>query len=118
MEVVNAPLDHNILLSRSWFYPMKVVASIVYQLVYFPYEGKIVSIDQLEYCMLNLRFKSTTNVPFFRESSKVPELIGEGLFKDPYVMVIFPPPIPNVVIVAINMISSISTHFGDPWVIP
>jgi hypothetical protein len=30
VEVVNAPLDYNLLLGRSWFYPMKVVASTVY----------------------------------------------------------------------------------------
>ena len=77
VEVVNAPLYHNILLGCSWFYPMKVVASIVYRLVCFPHEAKIISIDQLEYCTLNLRFESTTNVPFVSESSKVLELIGE-----------------------------------------
>ena len=77
VEVVNAPVDHNILLGCSWFYPMKVVASIVYRLVCFPHEAKIISIDQLEYCKLNLRFESTTNAPFVSKSSKVPELIGE-----------------------------------------
>lgn len=30
VEVVNAPLDYNLLLRHSWFYPMKAVASTVY----------------------------------------------------------------------------------------
>ena len=30
VEVVNAPLDYNLLLGRSWFYPMRVVASTIY----------------------------------------------------------------------------------------
>ena len=118
VEVVNAPLDYNLLLGCSWFYPMKVVASTFYRLVHFPHEGKIVSIDQLDYCMPNLRFESATNVPLVSESSKVPKLIGEGLFKDPCLMGVFPPPVPDAVVTPINMISFISTHLGDPWVIP
>ena len=30
IKVVNAPLDCNLLLGRSWFYPMRAVASTVY----------------------------------------------------------------------------------------
>ena len=33
-------------------------------------------------------------------------------------MRVFPPPVPDVVVASINMISSIGTHLGDPWVIP
>ena len=56
VEVVNAPLDYNLLLGRLWFYPMRAIASIVYRLVHFPHQGKIVSIDQLDYCTPNLQF--------------------------------------------------------------
>ena len=54
VEVVNAPLDYNLLLGRSWFYPMRAVASTVYRLVRFPHQGKIVTIDQLDYCTPNV----------------------------------------------------------------
>ena len=54
VEVVNAPLDYNLLLGCSWFYPMKAVVSTVYRLVCFPHQGKIVSIQQLDYCTPNL----------------------------------------------------------------
>jgi hypothetical protein len=30
VEVVNAPLDYNLLLGRSWFYAMTIVASSVF----------------------------------------------------------------------------------------
>ena len=63
VEVVNAPLDYHLLLGRSWFYPMRAVASTVYRLVHFPHQGKIVSIDQLDYCSPNVRFDATTNIP-------------------------------------------------------
>ena len=46
VEVVNAPLDYNILLGRNWMYNMQVVASSLFQVVYFLFNGKIVTIDQ------------------------------------------------------------------------
>jgi hypothetical protein len=45
VEVVNAPLDYNILLGRSWTYAMHAVVAIVFRVLLFPHEGQIVSID-------------------------------------------------------------------------
>jgi hypothetical protein len=50
VEVVDATLDYNMLLGRTWFYAMKVVASTVFHVICFPHQGKIVTIDQLDYC--------------------------------------------------------------------
>jgi hypothetical protein len=118
VEVVNAPLDYNLLLGRSWFYSMRAVVSTVYRLVYFPHQGKSVSIDQLDYCTPNVCFDTVANVPLVSNSHQVPELIGEGLFKDPCLMGVFPPPIPDTFVASINIISSVGTHMGDPWVLP
>ena len=49
-EVVDAPLDYNLLLGRNWFYSMIVVVFSVFHMLQFPHEGKIVTIDQLHYC--------------------------------------------------------------------
>lgn len=46
-EVVDAPLDYNILLGHSFMYAMKVVASFVFHVMMFPPEGKVVTIDHL-----------------------------------------------------------------------
>ena len=35
VEVVEAPLDYNLLLGRNWFYAMQVVASSVFHIVQF-----------------------------------------------------------------------------------
>jgi hypothetical protein len=64
VEVVNAPLDYNLLLVRSWFYAMTVVASSVFRCVQFPHQGKIVTIDQLDYCTPDTRTPDTNNIPF------------------------------------------------------
>ena len=87
-------------------------------MVHFPYQGKIVSIDQLDYCTPNVRFDTAANVPLVSNSHVVPELIGAGLFKDPCLMRVFSPPVPDAFVAPINMISSIGTFVGDPWILP
>lgn len=49
IEVIEAPLDYNILLGRSYMYPMSIFTSIVFRNMCFPHEGKIITIDQLAY---------------------------------------------------------------------
>ena len=117
VELVNAPLDYNLLLECSWFYPIKSIGSTIYRFVHFHHQGKIVSIDQLDYCMPNLWIDSTTNIPLVSESYKVPQLVGASLFKDLYLMGVFPLPILDAIVTPINMISFVGTHLDDPWVI-
>ena len=45
VEVIDAPLDYNILLGHSYTYAMSVVPSAVYRKMFFPHNGKIVTID-------------------------------------------------------------------------
>ena len=49
IEVVNAQLDYNLLLERSYMYAMQAVTSTIFHLMMFPHEGKIVMVEQLTY---------------------------------------------------------------------
>jgi hypothetical protein len=49
VEVVDASLKYNFLLGRSWTYAMKEVVTIVFQVLLFSHEGRIMSIDQLSF---------------------------------------------------------------------
>jgi hypothetical protein len=49
VEVVDAPLDYNLLLGRSWVYSMSVIVSTLFHVLRFPHQGKIVMVDQLAY---------------------------------------------------------------------
>jgi hypothetical protein len=49
VEVVNASLDYNILLGRSWTYAMQAVVMTVFRVLLFPHEGQMVTIDQLSF---------------------------------------------------------------------
>jgi hypothetical protein len=65
VEVVDAPLDYNLLLGRSWFYAMKVITSSVFRCVQFPHQGKIVTIDQLDFYTPDARASVTNNILFW-----------------------------------------------------
>lgn len=109
VEIVDANLNYNILLSRSWTHAMHVVASSLFRMIHFPQQGKIVTINQLSF------FASSSlddNVPYVKHSGAPYESVGVGLFKDSTLMEIFPLPPPHVA--SVNMISVKS----DPWVIP
>ena len=45
VEVVDAPLEYNLLLGSNWMYHMQAVASSLFHVVWFPFNGKIVTID-------------------------------------------------------------------------
>ena len=49
IEVVDTPLDYNLLLGRNWFYAMQVVASSIFWIVQLPFLGRLVTIDQLDF---------------------------------------------------------------------
>ena len=49
VEVVDAPLDYNLLLGQNWMYSMQAVSSSLFQVVCFPFNGNIVTIDQTSF---------------------------------------------------------------------
>ena len=118
VEVVDAPLDYNLLLGRSWSYAMTVVMSSVFRVIKFPHNGKIVTIDQLAYFASNpaslesIQHVGKTTIPY-RD-------VGVGLVKDSGLLGTFPlPPLHEVSSFAsIHMITSSTIARDDPWIIP
>jgi hypothetical protein len=49
VEVVDASLDYNLLLGRSWTYDMQAVVATIFWVLLFPHEGQTVTIDQLSF---------------------------------------------------------------------
>jgi hypothetical protein len=123
VEVVDAPLNYNLLLGRSWFYAMTVVALSVFRCVQFPHQDKIVTIDQLDFCTPDARIPTTNNIPFLGDHPVTYESIGVGFLKDSSFMGTFPTPLPPTAhhIAAVNMISTMpyqSLESSDPWIVP
>jgi hypothetical protein len=122
VEVVNAPIDYNLLLGRSWFYAMTVVASSIFRCVQFPHRGKIVTIDQLDFCTPNTRVPTTNNIPFLGDHKIMYESIGVVLLKDSSLMGTIPRPLPPTThhISMSNMISTTVYQYlesSDPWIV-
>ena len=62
VEVVDVPLDYNILLGRNWMYSMQAIASSLFRFVCFPFNGKIVMIDQTSFCYSSVNASSGTSI--------------------------------------------------------
>ena len=63
VEVVDAPLDYNLLLGHNWTYAMTAVVSSVFRTLCFPHEGKIMMIDQLSFLHANPNASVGPSVP-------------------------------------------------------
>jgi hypothetical protein len=85
IEVIDAPLDYNILFGRSYMYAMKAVASSVFRTMMFPHNGKIVTIDQVSHYEPNPSANIDNILPLIHTSHDAYPLVemGPGIFKDP-----------------------------------
>ena len=49
VEVVDGPLDYNILLGRPWVYAMTAIVSTYFRMISFPHKGTITVINKLSF---------------------------------------------------------------------
>jgi len=69
---------------------MTVVASSVFRTMQFPHQGKIVTIDQLDFCNLDAPTNTTNSVPLLGHSKPHFEEIGVDLLKYSPIIIFFP----------------------------
>lgn len=126
VEVVDTSLDYNLLLGYSWFYAMTTIVLYGFHLLCFPREGKIVTIDQLDYCMSSAQISTNRNyVLLMRDQPSQFQSVVVGLFKSSTLMGVFPqlspPETPSTPTKALmQMISSYTCGPRrplDPWVV-
>ena len=85
---------------------MTAVTSTVFQIVQFPHLGRIVTIDQLDFCMFDVTTSMDKNIPMLGQSPPPYKLIGVDMLKDSSLMGIFSSNPPNIDTATISMISS------------
>jgi hypothetical protein len=85
IEVIEAQLEYNILLGRTYMYAMKAVASSIFRTIMFPHNGKIVTIDQVTHYEPNPSASLDHILPLIHTIQDVRPFIemGPGIFKDP-----------------------------------
>jgi hypothetical protein len=80
VEVVDAPLDYNLLLGHNWTYAMIVVMSSVFHTLFFPHEGNIVMIDQLSFAFSSPNASLGQSIPVIDNSQPTTENIGVRMY--------------------------------------
>jgi hypothetical protein len=127
VEVVDAPLDYNLLLGRSWTYAMHAVVATVFRVLLFPHEGRIMTIDQLSFSRPDPSSGAST-VPMI--DNPQPDIVNMGVGLCPPLMGTFdyPPPSGDVKMISVvpdqpkAEIFSVSsfrmTYFNDLWILP
>jgi hypothetical protein len=124
VEVVDAPLDYNLLLGRSWTYAMQAVVATVFRVFLFPHEGQIVTINQLSFSRPDPSLGAST-VPIIDNTQ--PGMVNVWVRLCPSLMGTFdyPPPqgdikfISNRRKVEIFQVSSFCrTYIDDPRILP
>jgi hypothetical protein len=60
--VVQDPLDFNLLLWRDYVYALKYIVSTFFSMIYFPHDGRMVTIDQLSFVGPDLTINPITSL--------------------------------------------------------
>jgi hypothetical protein len=115
IEVIDAPLDYNILFGRSYMYAMKAVASSVFRTIMFLHNGKIVTIDQVSHYEPNPSANLDNILPLIHTNHDTYPLVGmgPGIFKDPSLLGTYhgaPPLLPTN---QVCVVTSNKTHTED-----
>ena len=87
---------------------MNVVASIVFRTVQFLHLGRIVTIDQLDFCTSDVTTPTANNFPLLGQSPPPYQSIGVGMLKDSTLMGVFPSAPSSTETETVNMISLFS----------
>jgi hypothetical protein len=121
VKIFDVPLEYNLLLGCSWIDSMHAIVSILFCVLRFPHQGKVVIVDQLAFFNYD---SHTSNVPFISKTPPGYENVGVGLLKDSTLMGTFPIPPPNIPPPFFTSINMISTYVRetpvshDPWIVP
>ena len=75
VEVVDAPLDYNLLLGQTWIYAMKAIVSSIFHVICFPFDDQIVTIDHMSFDSSSSIASSGSTIPTIDNSQPVLECI-------------------------------------------
>ena len=74
--MVDAQLDYNILLGRNWMYNMQAIASSLFRVVFFLFNGNIVTIDQNSFHNSSVNASSGAPIPIIDHSQPTTRSVG------------------------------------------
>jgi hypothetical protein len=80
VEVVDAPLDYNLLLGRNWNYAMTAIVSSFFLTLCFPHDGKIMMIDQFSFAYASPNASVGPSIPVIENSQSTTQNIGVRMY--------------------------------------
>jgi hypothetical protein len=124
VEVVDAPLDYNLLLGGNWTYSMTAVMSSVFHTLFFPREGKIVTIDQFSFKHASPNASFGPLILVIENSQPTTEDIGVEMNSSIMGTFDFMAPIHHIYAMSsrssslMRFVPSRTSYFNDPWTLP
>jgi hypothetical protein len=124
VEVVDAPLNYNLLLGHNWTYSMVSVVSSIFHTLYFPHQGEIVTIDQLSFVYSSLNASVGPSIPMVDNSQLKTENIDVGMYSSLMDTFDFSAPthhiyaMSNTPALVEKSIPFHTSYFSDPWNLP
>ena len=80
VEVIDAPFYYNLLLGRNWTYAMSSIASVVFRVVVFPHEGKLVTVHQLNFTLRIFLETNESTIPLVDQVNPTTEILVAGMY--------------------------------------
>jgi hypothetical protein len=124
VEVVDAPLDYNLLLGHNWTYAMVIVVSSVFHVLCFPHQGDIVTIDQLSFAYSTPNAYVGPSIPMIDNSQPKTKNISVENVSSLMGTFDFSAPIHHVYAMSSRLDSAErsipfrNSYFSDPWTLP
>jgi hypothetical protein len=124
VEVVDAPLDYNLLLGHNWTYAMNSIILSIFCTLCFPHDGKIITIDQLSFAYAIPNAFVGPSIPMIENSQLKTENIGVRMYSSLMGTFDVMAPIHHIYTMSIRYASSKrsvpfhTSYFNDPWTLP
>jgi hypothetical protein len=80
VDMVDAPLDYNLLLGCNWTYTMSAIVSTVFYTLCFPHDVNIVTIDQLSFVYASPNASVGPSIPVIKNYQLKNENINFGMY--------------------------------------
>jgi hypothetical protein len=124
VEVVDVPLDYNLLLGHNWTYYMTVVVSSIFHILIFPHDWKIATIDELSFVYVIPNALVGPLIPMIDNSQLTNENIGVRMYSSLMGTFDFMAPIHHIYAMSsryaslMRFIPFCTLYFNNHWTLP
>jgi hypothetical protein len=124
VDVVDVPLDYNLLLWHNWTYSMTTFVLSIFRTLCFPHEGKIVMSDQLSFSHVSPNALVGTLVPVIDNSQQETKDVGVRMYSSLMGIFDFVTPIHHIHVISSESSLSMrsvpfrTSYFNDTWTLP